>query len=274
VTHGDCRMPPPGTWRLLCHAPEDGAWNMAVDEAVADAVGRGHSPPTLRWYGWRRPTVSLGRLQRVGGGPLAATCARLDIPMVRRPTGGRAVLHAAELTYSLALPAANPLARGPVQRSYAAIAEGLLEGLRRLGVRPADGETTGREGTPRSAACFQTRTLPAILVEGRKLLGSAQRRWTRGLLQHGSLLLEFDLGLHQSLFPDWPREEAAQRVTWLGALLPVLPSRAGLIGTLTEGMAAGYGVRFEPGELSGAEAAHARELAVHPYGDPGWTLRI
>jgi lipoate-protein ligase A len=270
---GDRRMPPPETWRLLSHAAGDGAWNMAVDEAVADAVGRGHSPPTLRWYDWRRPTVSFGLLQRVRGGPMATTCGRLDIPMVRRPTGGRAVLHAAELTYSLTLPATSPLARGPVQRSYMAIVEGLLDGLGRLGIQAAHGDPTEQPSTPRATACFQTRRLPAILVGGRKLLGSAQRRWHRGLLQHGSLLLEFDLGLHQALFPDWPREEAGQRVTWMGVLLPVVPSRSELIGTLTDGMAAGCGVRFEPGELTASEAAHARELAAHPYGDPSWTLR-
>jgi lipoyl(octanoyl) transferase len=266
-------MPPPETWRLLSHAAGDGAWNMAVDEAVADAVGRGHSPPTLRWYGWRRPTASFGLLQRVRGGPMATACGRLDIPMVRRPTGGRAVLHAAELTYSLALPAANPLARGPLQRSYTAIAGGLLDGLRRLGIQATHGDPAERRSMPGATACFQTRTLPAILVGGRKLLGSAQRRWSWGLLQHGSLLLGFDLELHRALFPDWPPEEAGQRVTWLEALLPVVPSRTELIDILTDGMAAGCGVRFESGALSAAEAAHARELATHPYGDPAWTLR-
>src|SRR5512138_2930824 len=94
-------------WRLLRHPPAGGAWNMAVDEALAEAVGAGTSPPTLRLYGWERPTLSVGYLQREA----APAALAAEIPVVRRPSGGRAVLHDRELTYSLALPLDPPWSR-------------------------------------------------------------------------------------------------------------------------------------------------------------------
>src|SRR5512142_100843 len=107
---------PEQAWRFLRHAPGEGAWNMAVDEAVATAVGAGQSPPTLRMYGWRRATLSLGYLQPAGPGIDLSACRARDIPVVRRPTGGRAVLHHHELTYSLALPLDAWTGRGVLGR--------------------------------------------------------------------------------------------------------------------------------------------------------------
>ena len=114
-------------WRLLRDPPGDGAWNMAIDEAIARAVAEGRSPSTLRFYGWREPTVSLGYLQRSCGAVDRAACGRLGVAIVRRPTGGRAVLHARELTYSAAVPMEGPWGALGVDASFFRMGQALVE---------------------------------------------------------------------------------------------------------------------------------------------------
>src|SRR5579875_2954295 len=151
---------------------------MAVDEAVATAVGAGESPPTLRLYAWRPAAVSIGYFQRLASELDLAACRELGLDWVRRPTGGRAVLHAAELTYAVA--AVEP---GAVLDVYARWSRGLIAGVRRLGA--AAEWIAPRRG--RSAACFDAGSAYEVAVGGRKLIGSAQvRRWG-AVLQHGSL---------------------------------------------------------------------------------------
>lgn len=261
------------SWRLVCHGPGDGAWNMAVDEAVAAAVGRGECPPTLRLYRWRRPTLSLGCLQAAAAGIDLEACRRLAIPLVRRPTGGRAVLHDQELTYSIAVPVSAWGGARTVPDRFRRIAEALMAGLRRLGVEarlaapasPADGGSTSR------GACFLVRRMPAIVCGGRKLIGSAERRWDRTVLQHGSLLLDFDAGLHREVFPGWQAPE--RHVTWLGALLGRIPPFAELADALSQGWAEALGARCESGALAPTEAQAAAALVAERYGTLAWTLR-
>jgi lipoate-protein ligase A len=118
-------------WRLLQDGPADGAWNMAVDEAIARAVGDGMAPATLRFYTWSAPTVSLGYLQKTPGGVDLAACGEQGIAVVRRVTGGRAVLHAAELTYSVAVPLEGAWRSLSVGESFALFCRGLIAGLAR-----------------------------------------------------------------------------------------------------------------------------------------------
>jgi lipoate-protein ligase A len=258
---------------LLCHPAEDGAWNMAVDEAVARAVGAKAAPPTLRFYAWRRPTISLGYLQSVGAAPLVGVCRRYEVPIVRRPTGGRAVLHDAELTYSVAVPQEGEWGQLSVSESYARFGEALLAGLAGFGISASLGEpdaTAVREG--RGVACFSQRRLPAIVVQGRKLIGSAQRRWEGAVLQQGSILIRFDADFHARLFVDWPREEARRSIVGLSSLLGSVESER-----LQRGLAAGWeqalGVDLEAGELSRDECEEARCLRDERYGSAEWTYR-
>ncbi len=261
-------------WRVLQDGPADGPWNMAVDEALARAVGDGLAPATLRFYGWSAPTVSLGYLQRTRGGVDMAACRRHGIGLVRRITGGRAVLHAAEITYSVVLPLQAPWRSLPVPQLFARICSGLIAGLRRLGVEAVLGESAGSpERGPEGGACFLLRRMPAIVVGGRKLVGSAQRRWDRVLLQHGSLLLDFDPRLHQAIFPDWPRGDPDAGVTTLAALLGGLPPMGELLSTLRAGWAEALGVPCIPGELLAVERRRADELVHARYGSNSWTFR-
>jgi len=258
-------------WRLLVDPPGDGAWNMAVDEAIATAVGEGGVGPTLRLYGWSHPTVSLGFLQRASIGADLAACRRRGIPVVRRLTGGRAVLHAEELTYSVALPLAGPWGELSVAASFRAINAGLLEMLRRLGVAASVGPPERHEAAAGDTGlCFLARRMPAILVAGRKLIGSAQRRAASWLLQHGSLLLELDETLHRELFPAWPGA-GASGVTCLREVLGRRPSGDELSATLQGAWTAALGGPCRPGRLTSAELREAERLAKERYAAASWT---
>ena len=267
------RAAAPGGFRLLVDPPGEGTWNMAVDEAMARAVGAGCVPATVRLYGWERPTVSLGYLQRAASGIDLEACRARGVPVVRRLTGGRAVLHAEELTYSVAVPLAGPLGGLTVAESFRILSAGLVETLRRLGVS-ADlghpGSETGAAGDP--GLCFLVRRMPAVLVSGRKLLGSAQRRAQDWLLQHGSLLLEVDHELHRGLFPGWSRADASG-VTSLAEVLGRRPGQDELVAAFEAAWTAVSGRACRPGVLSPAEREAALSLAVSRYRDADWTWR-
>jgi lipoate-protein ligase A len=266
-------------WRLIQDGAADGAWNMAVDEAVARAVGDGVAQATLRLYSWNVPTVSLGYLQKTPGGVDLAACRDRGIPVVRRVTGGRAVLHAAELTYSVAVPLEGRWRSLSVGGSFTLFCRGLIAGLARLGVTAELGEARARRdgasgvGASEEGACFLLRGLPAVLVGGRKLIGSAQRRWDRCLLQHGSILLDFDLHLHQAIFPAWSRTHPTAGITCLHSVLGRLPT----MGELTSAVAAGweeiFGRHCVAGDLGLEEQRAATALANARYRSAEWTFQ-
>ncbi len=261
-------------WRLLRDGSREGSWNMAVDESVAHAVGQARVPPTLRLYGWSQPTVSLGYFQRSKEGVDWAACGRLGISIVRRPTGGRAVLHAQELTYSAAFPTNGFWGNLSVADSFSLIGHALVAGLRRMGISAAIGPGTAEHPDPSCSgrhACFQLHRMPAILVAGKKLIGSAQRRWGRSVLQHGSLLLGFDIATQQAVFPTWNRP--AEDVTWLGALVGTLPAQEVVEAALASGWGESTGARVTPGALLAEEVQAAEGLVRSRYGNPAWTLR-
>ena len=162
------------SWRLLRHGAATGAENMAMDEAIAQGVAEGVSPPTLRFYAWEPPCVSLGRNQSVAGIDLAA-CTQRGYDLVRRPTGGRAILHTDELTYSIVASPDHPLMAGLVLDAYLRISHGLVAGLRRLGIPAEEAPGSNRAGPDVSAACFEVPSAYEITAGGRKILGSARR---------------------------------------------------------------------------------------------------
>ena len=259
-------------WRLLDHEPADGAWNMAVDEAVAEAVGEREVLPTLRFYGWERPTISLGALQRFPGGVDPGACRQHRVPLVRRISGGRAVLHAAELTYSVTIPRAG-VWRGPVLELFQRLCEGLVAGLARLGIHATVGDGAPPRKAPAEGACFLLRQTPAVLVGGRKLIGSAQYRSDRAVLQQGSLLLDFDPALHVDLFPGWPRRHPAEGISSVRALLGRIPPREELVAALHQGWQACFGPVGTRETLTALESERAAHLVRVRYGTEAWTRR-
>ena len=261
-------------WRLVSDPAGDGSWNMAMDDAIARAVGAGYAPPTLRFFTWRRPTLSLGCLQRARDAADVDACTRLRVAVVRRPTGGRAVLHHHELTYSLCLPLRGIWRRVSVADSFRLVGEGLVAGLRCLGVEARLGEGPGGSpGPDRAGACFQVRRMPAILVDDRKLIGSAQRRWDTVMLQHGSLLLDLDLDLHRAVFPAWPGHPRESGVTWLAALLGEAPTRSAVEAAMQAGLEKALAARLVADEVTPEERQEADRLVREQYGLPTWTWR-
>jgi len=204
------------TWRLLLHpAPARGAWNMAVDEALLESCGSGDSLPILRLYAWAPPCLSLGYAQPLSDVDRPRLTAR-GWDLVRRPTGGRAVLHTDELTYSVIAAPDEPRLSGILLDSYRRIAGTLVAALRTIGL-PAeiDGHAPARAGGTVNPVCFEVPSTYEITVGGKKLLGSAQSRRRDGILQHGSLPLTGDLTriLQALTYPDEEmRTRAAARL--------------------------------------------------------------
>ncbi len=187
-----------GAWRLLEHPAGSAAANMAVDEALLLCAAQG--PPTLRLYTWLRPALSLGYRQPAPD--WLERCAGLGVDVVRRVSGGGTVLHAGDLTYAVVAPLGTPALPDDLHGSYAWIRSALLDGLRELGIsaRPSQGEAD----SARLEVCFAGATGFEIEVEGRKLVGSAQRRTAWGFLQHGSLRLRDDSDLYRALLGSSP----------------------------------------------------------------------
>lgn len=267
------------TWRRLETGFAPGAWNMAVDEALMETVGRGESPPTLRFYGWDPPALSLGYFQDREQEVDLEGCAAQGFDCVRRPTGGRAVLHAEEVTYAVVVPEGHPRFQGSVQETYRAISKGLAAGLRRLGV-PAEMAPAERGAGERSAACFDSPSFYELVVEGRKLVGSAQVRRHGALLQHGSILLRFDPDqlLRCLSGPSGPARERLRRallsrVASLEGVLGRAPGFAEVTGAVAAGFAEVFGMDLAPGGLTPAERARAEELVRLKYGTEAWNGR-
>jgi lipoate-protein ligase A len=238
-------------WRLLLDGPASGPWNMAVDAALLAAAQRG-AAPTLRFYSWDGAWLSLGLAQALAPERRAA-CRAAGIGVVQRSTGGRAVLHGADLTYAVAAPV-SALPRG-LRATYARLGEALREGLAALGVaaeRCAAGAPTRR---PPAFDCFGAPAPDELSVGGCKLVGSAQRRSAGGVLQHGSLRLAPD--------PPGARAaaglagDAATSLAELGFALGAERVREALVAAFARVL----DLRFETASLGERELAEAALLA-------------
>ena len=266
-------------WRLLRHGAAPGADNMAIDEAIGAAVSARQVPPTLRFYAWDPPCVSLGRNQPMSAID-AERCAALGYQVVRRPTGGRAILHTEELTYSVVAPPDHPVMRGLVLDAYLRLAGGLVDGLRRLGIPAEEAPATNRAGPDVSAACFEVPSAYEIVVRGRKLLGSAQNRRSGFVLQHGSLPLAGDLTrLIECLQFSSEADRAALRRSLAEHAVTAEELTGRVIGlqeasdALTAGFTAALGIVLLPSDLTPEEQRCAMELAHDKYGSSTWTGR-
>jgi lipoate-protein ligase A len=238
----------PRAWRLLLDDAASGPWNMGVDEALLHSVAAG-GPSTLRLYGWRGPWLSLGYGQRVDADRLAAYRAA-GLGVVRRVTGGWAVLHGGDLTYALAAPE-DALPPG-LRASYELVSRALRVALRDLGVEAAPSLSEALGVQPRSFDCFARAAADELCAGGRKLAGSAQRRTAAGVLQHGSIRVH----------PDPPELRAAAGLSsGVATSLRELGCRHGE-AVLREAFVAGFrevlGVGLERGVLDPSEEDRAR----------------
>ena len=288
-------------WRFLSTGPASGAFNMAVDEALLQGLSAGNAPPVLRVFGWDPPAISLGHSQAVDREVDVARCLRAGIDLVRRPTGGRAVLHWDELTYSVVCADDDPQLGGSVSDTYRRIGQCLVTGLRLFGVDTALERRGARQAPSRSGPgpraggvpgapaksveetparspeaalpCFSSAARWEVKCRGRKLIGSAQCRVRGAILQHGSLLIGEQ---HQSLLdllPSGPqrRRGALARQLAQGSIhLRACTRREIDVDELADCLAEGFrhclGVEMQPDELTPDERRRAGDLMVGKYG--------
>ena len=271
------------TWRLIKTPPSSGAWNMAVDEAILEAIGRGDVPPTLRLYAWQPACLSLGYAQPHTDVDLRRLAAH-GWEIVRRVTGGRAILHTDEITYSVTGPQDEPRLAGGVLESYRQLSQALLAALLKLGL-PAEAlpqpQIPGSNGQAKEPVCFEVPSNYEITVHGKKLIGSAQARKKEGVLQHGTLPLCGDLTrITQALaFPtDEKRKSVAQRLLTRATNVETVLNR--VIGweeaadTFVWAFENTLDLNLSAAELTSTELARAEELIKEKYAHPSWTERI
>lgn len=183
---------------------------MRRDQEILAEVAAAAAPPTLRLYSWAPPALSLGRFQKTGEVVDVEACRRLGIDIVRRPTGGRAVLHDRELTYSLAIPDRRSLVPAGVVPAYRFISGALLDAFARLGVEAQLSSEKSQGAGLAPGSCFDSPSAYELHVRGKKVVGSAQMRREGVLLQHGSILLELPIQTYrQILQPCHPGGPAA-----------------------------------------------------------------
>jgi lipoate-protein ligase A len=246
-----------------------GAINMAVDVALAESVRRG-GPPVLRFYRWWPPCISLGRNQPARGQYDEAEARRRNIDFVRRPTGGRAVYHHHEVTYSVCV---GDRQLGGPRRTYVAIHKALLAGLRLLGARTDIVDDPGQPIRPSTVPCFQETDGGAIVSGKRKLLGSAQLREGGILLQHGSLLLTGDQSPTVELLRVRGHDLLSEHPAALDELLAHLPTWAELVDALASGFERLLGIQLAESVLDDREQTCVTLHSRH-FSDPEWTWRL
>ena len=268
-------MPSREAWRLLQTPALPGALNMAIDQTLLETYAL-QQQPTLRFYRWSPACVSLGLAQRLERDVDRAACAALGIDIVRRPTGGRAILHDQEVTYALVIAVDHPLIGGSsVVEAYRAISLALCAGLAAFGISAELAPRPGRQQA-QSAACFDLPSDYEITIGGRKLVGSAQARRHGVLLQHGTLLLHADLQRLSRVLrlpPSLTEAHLAQRLIALDETLAELPTYEAVVTALIGGFEQTWPVQLAPGVLLDHELRRAAELVRDVYANPAWTAR-
>jgi lipoyl(octanoyl) transferase len=267
------------TWRLLIDGEQSGARNMGVDEALLDAVNDGASIPVLRLYAWQPACLSLGYAQRSRDVDRERLAAR-GWHVVRRMTGGRAILHTDELTYSVTLPLTHPLAAGGIIESYKRLSAALLSAVIQTGAAVSADRHDKRQGQRPGPVCFEVPSDYEITAGGKKLIGSAQVRRKNAMLQHGSIPLTGDISRICDVlaFPDEQtraenRRHVSERATTLSDALGRQIAWDEAANALIDAFRATFDIQLEQSGLTTEEAANA---AAHTacYAADEWTLRV
>jgi lipoate-protein ligase A len=260
-------MPRPRqTWRVLVTPPASGAENMALDEALMDRA-RATGEWVLRVYSWNAPTISLGRNQSALGRYDLDRIDALGLAVVRRPTGGRAILHDREITYSVTAPVGDA---GDLRESYHRINQLLLRGLQSLGVAATVANPAARSAAPGMAPCFDEPAAGELILDGRKLAGSAQWRSEDALLQHGSILVADDQSSLATLALDGPVEIPAPAT--LTEALGAAPAIADVATALADAVRDLEDPKARALTVDDDLRARASALVVR-YLDDAWTWR-
>lgn len=262
------------SWRVIHFERCDPFVNMAVDEAIFRAARRRQRPPTLRFYGWEKSAVSLGYFQDADAEIHCEYCREKGIDIVRRPTGGKAVLHGDDLTYSVVARENNPLFTPDIVETYRTISACIIKGLEKSGVA-AGMEEKGRHGDGSSKAfCFAASYKNELLADGKKICGSAQVRAKGVFLQHGSLLIDFDpLAVCAAIITKNTAigaESLKKSVSSIRSSLGDNIDMEHLCGNIAAGFEEVLNIRLVEGELSPEEESIRDTLLQNKYLNPRW----
>lgn len=269
------------TWRLLITPAQGGAMNMAIDQAIMEAVAEGRMPPTLRFYAWEPACLSLGYTQSIRDVDRARLQAR-GWELVRRMTGGRAILHTDELTYSVAVKKGHPIVEGDIIASYRRLSRALVAGLELLGAAPQADKRGEHRSDTKGPVCFEVPSHYEITVNEKKLVGSAQVRKFGAVLQHGTLPLAGDITriLDALVFEsDEKRERLRERVRSRATTLTDVLGKHITWEHAVETMAHSFQSTFDldlvqAGDLTPEEHTRALELVVEQYATEAWNARF
>ncbi|QHJ72116.1 lipoate--protein ligase family protein [Planococcus halotolerans] len=266
------------TWGFIDSGHNSPAFNMALDELMLEWLSKGEIGPTIRFYGWSPAGISIGRFQDADKKIDFQQASAYGAKIVRRQTGGRAVLHDQELTYSVVVPETHPAMPRSVKEAYLVISKGLLEGFRELGI---DAEfaipETSIEKTE-SAVCFDKSSWYELLVDGKKAAGSAQMRRKGMILQHGSIPIEIDSVKLFDLF-SYPspgikqraRDAFKDKAISINAATGQSFDFDRVKGAFKKGFEQGLGIKLEPLMLSEARLLEISQLAETKYKNLDWS---
>ncbi|MER1984859.1 MAG: biotin/lipoate A/B protein ligase family protein [Solibacillus sp.] len=273
------------TWYFIHSGPSRPSFNMALDEALLDWHSAGMIPPVIRFYEWNPATLSIGYFQRAEKDIDLEKVRAQGMGFVRRPTGGRAVLHDRELTYSVIVSEDYPDMPKTVTEAYRVISEGLLLGFQKLGLEayfsvPDTDEAREDLKKPKSAVCFDAPSWYELVVEGRKVAGSAQTRQKGVILQHGAILIDLDEEKLLSVFrfdSDEAKEAMRRKLPEKAVAINDLAKREVSVAECVEAFREGFGealaIELIPYELTNEQLAYVEEIERTKYQSDEWNFR-
>ena len=265
------------TWRFIDTGSCGAAYNMALDEAIAIAVRQNLYPPTLRIYRWNRPSLSIGYFQKSGEVD-ARYCRDKDIPIVRRPTGGRAVLHNDEITYSFSVKTQTGLFSRGLLDSYNKISTALVLALSKAGlcaesrIQKPNLKSKIQNSNPHNPLCFESISYGEVSVNNTKVIGSAQKRWADGLLQQGSIPFTINEDDILKLFQRAILQIRKEPLIGLKQIVPAL-SHDDLKDAIWIAFEETFQIKLGRSAPSQEELALAGELEARKYLSDAWTFR-
>ncbi|MCG2388970.1 lipoate--protein ligase family protein [Staphylococcus epidermidis] len=271
-------------WNFINTGSKNPYYNMAMDEALLNFVSRGEIDPVIRFYTWNPATLSIGYFQRLQKEIDIDKVKEKGYGLVRRQTGGRGVLHDKELTYSVIVPESHPNMPSTVTEAYKIISQGLLKGFKNLGFEtyfaiPRSKEERDKLKQPRSSVCFDAPSWYELVVEGRKIAGSAQTRQKGVILQHGSILQDIDIDDLFDMFifknerlKAKMKENFVQKAVAINDISNQHITLNEMENAFKSGFKKGLNIDFKPLELTEKQKEEVQELE-EKYRSEAWMYR-
>lgn len=246
-------------WRFLLTDADTAAKNMAIDRAVLVANSNGKVLPTVRFYQWDPPAISIGYFQSLEDEVDLTNCNRLGVDFVRRITGGGAVFHEHELTYSIVIPESHPQISKNILESYGRICGAIIKGLSNIGIES------------------EYKPINDIIADGKKISGNAQTRKMKTVLQHGTILMDVDVDKMFSLLRvpnekirDKLISDVKQRVTSINHVLNKKISFKNVAGAMKKGFEEEFSIKLKKGTLTDEEIELTEKFERECFSDKKW----